>query len=173
MLFFLAIYLNFFSASAATTPVPELDLARYMGKWYEVASIPQRFSRGCVCTRASYSLKPNGRVAVSNTCNDVTPQGKLRQAVGTAKAADPAVNAKLKVSFFWPFYADYWVIGLADDYRYAVVSNEEGDTLWILSRTPSMLPADYQSALAIAEQNGVDTERLLITEQAGCVYPGP
>ncbi len=75
------------------------------------------------------------------------------------------------MSFFWPFYGDYWIIGLDNDYRYAVVSNEEGSTLWILSRTPVLEPTLYADALAIAQKQGVNVSLLQKTEQQGCQYP--
>ena len=97
--------------------VQKVDVKRYMGKWYEIASFPQRFQKGCSCTVAEYTLNENGTVKVDNSC---TAYGKKKQSIGKAKVVDKETNAKLKVSFFRPFWGKYWIIDLADDYSYAV-----------------------------------------------------
>lgn len=171
MRFILIFLITISQVYAETKPVPRVDLEKYMGTWYEIASIPQKFTKGCVCTRAKYTLKKNGKVEVYNSCNKDSVNGELSDIKGTAKVADKKSNAKLKVSFFWPFYADYWIVGLADDYRYAVVSNEEGDTLWILSRVPELDEADLKDIHAIIVKNGIDLKKLKTTEQTGCSYP--
>jgi apolipoprotein D and lipocalin family protein len=152
--------------------VEHVDLNRYLGAWYEIASIPQFFSKGCHCTRAVYSpgKKPN-KISVFNTCNSNSVKGKISKILGVAKIKDKESNAKLSVTFFWPFSGSYWIIGLAEDYRYAVVSNKKGSTLWILSRTPNINADDLKDALAIATKNGIDVNRLKYTEQNGCQYP--
>jgi apolipoprotein D and lipocalin family protein len=84
--------------------VPQVDLSRYAGTWYEIASFPQRFQRGCEDTKAIYSLRADGTIEVLNSC---FRKGKTDIAKGKAWVADKATNAKLKVSFFWPFRGDY------------------------------------------------------------------
>ncbi|HPD06285.1 MAG TPA: lipocalin family protein [Candidatus Bipolaricaulis sp.] len=127
--------------------VEELDLPRYLGTWYAVASIPTTFERDCAQgTTATYTLLPNGQVEVVNAC--FSSDGQRIEARGRAWVPDPQVPAKLKVSFvnflglrFFP--ADYWVIDLAPDYSYAVVGHPSRSYGWILSRTPTpTLPAD-------------------------------
>ncbi len=114
--------------------VAEVDLARYAGKWYEVAAFPMFFQRQCVGdTTAEYGLRPDGDISVRNRCR--TESG-FDEATARAWAVEGSGNARLKVQFFWPFRADYWVIGLDDGYRWAVVGNPERKYLWILSRTP-------------------------------------
>ncbi|MDH4468212.1 MAG: lipocalin family protein [Bacteriovoracaceae bacterium] len=164
----------FMTSSVAQTPAPDakVDLTRYLGTWYEIASIPQRFSKGCNCTRAVYSAKKNpSKIGVFNSCNKNSVQGRLSKIHGVAKIKDKNSNAKLRVTFFWPFGGAYWIIGLAEDYRYAVVSNGEGSTLWILSRTPQMNKVDLEEALEITTKNGIDVGRLNYTVQEGCRYP--
>lgn len=156
---------------ADTSSFIKVDLDRYMGKWYEIASLPQRFSKDCQCTRAKYTLKENGKVKVYNSCNRKSPTGKFTDVTGRAKVADKNTNAKLKVSFFWPFYGDYWIIGLANDYRYAIVSNKDADSLWILSRTPIMRDQDFAEAIDIATKHGVDIHKIQLTNQKNCTYP--
>ncbi len=115
--------------------VPQVDLKKYLGKWYEIAAFPQSFQKGCSCTFAEYSLRPNGDIQVKNTC---LKEGKTKIATGKAVVKDKATNAKLSVTFFWPFSGKYWIIALAPDYSYAVVGHPNRDYLWILSRKPVM-----------------------------------
>ena len=150
---------------APLTSVSTVDLKRYIGRWYEIARYPNRFQRECASdTTAEYELKPNGKVAVVNTCRK--SDGATKKASGTAKVVD-ASNARLKVTFFWPFYGDYWIIGLDLEYRWAVVGEPGRKYLWILSRTPNMPEADYQQALKQARAAGYDPHRLLKTPQSG------
>jgi len=158
-------------AGACASPAPlevvsHVDLDRYLGRWYEIASFPQRFQRGCVATRATYSRRDDGRIRVVNECRDRSLDGELRQAEGVAWVAeDDGSNARLKVQFFWPFRGDYWIIDLDPDYQYAVVGEPSRDYLWILSRTRTMDPARYQEILRRIEAQGFDLERLNPTPQ--------
>jgi apolipoprotein D and lipocalin family protein len=154
------------SASPPLNVVDDVDLDRYLGRWYEVASFPQHFQRGCVATRASYTLRDDGRIRVENECRDGSFDGELRRAEGVAWLADPHGSpAKLKVQFFWPFRGDYWIIELDPEYRYAVVGHPSRNYLWILSRTPTLDPAVYETLLARIEEQGYDLERLNRTPQ--------
>jgi apolipoprotein D and lipocalin family protein len=144
--------------------VPAVDLARYAGLWHEVARFPNRFQDGagvsCADTTASYTPRPDGRLGVVNRCRNAAAGGAERAAEGRAYVVEGSSGARLRVSFFWPFYGDYWVIGLAPDYRWAVVGHPRREYLWILSRTPAMAEADYAAALDIARREGFDTTRL-------------
>jgi apolipoprotein D and lipocalin family protein len=157
------------ACQTANTPlivVNEVDLDRYVGRWYEIASFPQRFQRGCVATTANYTLRDDGRIRVENECRDGAFDGDLRRAEGVAWVTDPGSSqAKLKVQFFWPFRGDYWIIELDPEYRYAVVGDPSRNYLWILARTPTMDPADYETLLARIEAHGYDLERLKPTPQ--------
>lgn len=130
------------SAAADDLPpvrvVPKVDLQRYLGKWYEIASFPQRFQRGCVGSMATYSLREDGEINVVNECHKETLDGPIKVAKGHAWVVDKATNAKLKVMFFWPFSGDYWIIDLGPNYEYAVVGDPSRQYLWILSRTPAL-----------------------------------
>lgn len=141
--------------------VPYVDLERYMGKWYEIAAYPQSFQKDCVKSRAEYSLRDDGKVNVINSCQ--LKNGETKVAKGTAKVVDKASNAKLKVTFFWPFYGDYWIIDLGQDYEYVVVGAPGRDYLWILSRKPEMREAVYQRILRGIENQGFSLEPLKIT----------
>jgi apolipoprotein D and lipocalin family protein len=146
--------------------VKEVDLARYMGKWFEIAAFPQRFQKGCHCTTAKYELSDKGYVRVVNTCRRGGADGKLSQARGKAWVVANSGNARLKVQFFWPFKGNYWIIDLAEDYSYAVVGDPTRKYLWILSRTPRMDPALYAEIVARAAAQGFDMNRLVISDQS-------
>jgi len=145
--------------------VPFVDLTRYTGQWYEISRYPHRFQEGCVGSRATYTLRDDGKIAVLNECFEGSFTGKLRNAKGTAKVVDTESNAKLKVSFFWPFYGDYWVIDLGKEYEYAVVGHPDRTYLWILSRTKKMDETVYQDILARLTAKGYDTAKLILTPQ--------
>ena len=152
--------------------VEEVDLERYAGRWYEIASFPQRFQRGCVATVASYTLLHDGRIQVVNECRDGTFDGELRRVEGVAWVADPSASpAKLEVQFFWPFRGDYWILELDPDYRHAVVGHPSRNYLWILSRTRAMDPAVYEGLLARIEAQGYELERLTRTPQPPAASP--
>jgi apolipoprotein D and lipocalin family protein len=131
-----------------------------MGKWYDIASFPKRFQKGCVASSATYSLRKDGRVDVLNQCRDKTLDGKLRTAKGKAWVVDPKSNARLKVRFFWPFSGDYWIIDLAADYQYAVVGHPKRNYLWILSRSPQMDGAVYDGIIERLKKQHYDVRRL-------------
>ncbi|WP_439595206.1 lipocalin family protein [Falsiroseomonas sp.] len=146
--------------------VPQVDLARYAGTWFEISRIPNSFQdgpRGCTHTTATYTPRPDGRVGVVNRCLDNA--GAPRLAEGEAYVVEGSGNAKLRVSFFWPFYGDYWVIGLDPGYRWAVVGAPGRDYLWILSRRPALAPGYYAEAVGIAAAQGFVVSRLQTTPQ--------
>ena len=146
--------------------VPRVDLTRYMGTWYEIARFPHRFQEGCTATTANYTLRDDGEVDVVNRCFLGSPQGEENMAEGRARVVDVATNAKLEVSFFRPFWGDYWIIELGDQYDYAVVGHPGRDYLWILSRTPQLAKGAYAGILARRrDDHRYDVERLQRTLQ--------
>lgn len=145
--------------------VNAVDLNRYVGKWFEIARYPNNFQKGCVGSMATYILLDDGRINVVNECYDKTFYGKLRSAKGKAWVVDKETNARLKVSFFWPFAGDYWIIDLGQEYEYAVVGHPDRKYLWILSRSPEMEDDVYQSILARLQKQEYDTAKLSRTEQ--------
>jgi apolipoprotein D and lipocalin family protein len=155
---------------AATKPlevVPRVDLQRYLGTWYEIATIPQRFQKGCVGVTAHYALREDGAIDVVNVCRKGTLDGKVTSVRGKAWVVDKATNAKLKVRFFWPFAGDYWIIELDPAYRWAVVGHPGRGYYWILCRTPQMDPALYDDLVRRAAAKGYDTSRIKKTLQPG------
>jgi apolipoprotein D and lipocalin family protein len=142
--------------------VGHVDLVRYTGKWYEIASYPNRFQKGCINSQATYTLREDGTISVLNRCTDERT-GQRRQAEGKAWVMDKSSNAKLKVSFFWPFSGDYWIMDLGEEYEYAVIGHPERKFLWILSRTRQMEEKVYRDILSRLNQQGYDTSRLMKT----------
>ena len=132
------------------TIVSTVDLKRYAGTWYELASYPQFFERGCNNVSATYTAK-DGYIEVFNKS---IKKGKPNNIKGKAFVVSNSNNAKLKVQFFWPFKGDYWIIDLAEDYSWAVVSDPKRNTLWILSRTPKINEVLYNSLIEKLEKNG-------------------
>ena len=145
--------------------VPIVDLQKYSGKWHEIASFPQQFQKGCHCTTAEYTISEKGYVIVENRCNRDSINGKQSYIKGKAFADKNTGNAKLKVQIFWPFRAKYWIIDLANDYSYAVVSNPNKKYLWILSRTPKMDIEIYQQIIKRLMEKGFDLTKLQNTVQ--------
>jgi apolipoprotein D and lipocalin family protein len=145
--------------------VPNVDLDKYAGKWYEIASYPQRFQKGCHCTTAEYTLSDKGYVIVENRCNRDSVNGKPSYIKGKAFVEKNSGNAKLKVQFFWPFKGKYWIIDLANDYSYAVVSHPNKKYLWILSRTSKMDDSVYLGIISRLKSKGFDLSKLQKTVQ--------
>ncbi len=155
--------------------VDELDLSRYLGTWYAVASIPTTFERRCAQrTTATYTLLPSGQIEVLNVC--YSPDGRRIEARGRAWIPDPKVPAKLKVSFvnllglrFFP--ADYWVIDLALDYSHAVVGHPSRDFGWVLSRSPTLSAEALAGIWDRIEAQGYDRSRFRPVDQGIHVRP--
>ena len=145
--------------------VPLVDLDRYLGRWYEIASYPAWFQKNCTAVTADYSLREDGLIKVVNSCRKGSLDGKLKQAKGRAKVVDGSSNAKLKVSFFGPFWGPYWIIGLDPDYEWAVVGVPSRKYLWVLSRSPKMDDATYEGIIDRLRDQGYDPARLNRTKQ--------
>lgn len=163
--FVLALTMTTMANSQPVQTVPFVDLAKYAGKWYEIASYPLSFQRGCHCTTATYTLTDKGYVTVENRCNRDSVTGKLSYIKGKAFVTKNSGNAKLKVQFFWPFTGKYWIIDLPEDYSYAVVSHPSKKYLWILSRTPKLDAVTYEGILQRLREKGFDLTKLKLTVQ--------
>lgn len=145
--------------------VQELDLDRYLGKWYEIARFDHSFERGLVGATANYSITEDGKIKVVNTGYKDSFDGKFNQAEAKAYRPDENYPGALRVSFFLFFYSDYWVLDLDEDYTFALVGSKSSKYLWILSRTPEMAPADLQRVLNKAVSLGYNTGNLIWVEQ--------
>ena len=152
------------AACTAPAPLPTVrlvDLDRYYGTWYEIARLPNRFQSMCASdTQASYH--PDGKhVAVVNQCR--TADGSVKQAKGIAKVVAGSQCAKLRVSFFRPFYGDYWILELDPDYRWVLVGEPDRKYAWILARTPKLDEATLEALLNRASELGFDRQAFLRT----------
>jgi apolipoprotein D and lipocalin family protein len=160
-------------------PVPELDLARYAGTWYEIARLPFRYQKDCAhSVVVHYALRDDGRVDVTNRC--VRADGTVSEARGLAKrsgASRPASALKVRfapafLSFLSAVWADYWVIDLAPDYGHAAVGGPDRKYLWILSRAPEMPEAQYREVVDRLARV-YDVSGLVRTEQRGPLPAAP
>ncbi len=145
--------------------VPFVDVEKYAGKWYEIASFPQRFQKNCTCTTAEYTLTDQDYLIVENKCNKDSIDGKVSKIKGKAFIEKNSGNAKLKIQFFWPFKGKYWIIDLADDYSYAVVGHPNRKYLWILSRSKTMDKNIYNKIIKESSSKGFDVSKIKITQQ--------
>lgn len=145
--------------------VPEVDLNKYAGEWFEIARFPAFFERNCNKAKAHYSLNDDGTLKVVNTCQkDGSSAGKLKKAEATAYVIDKATNAKLKVKFWGGLVkGDYQIIALDSDYNFAMVGTDDRKHLWILSRAPQLETRVVSELLEKARAQGFDTTRLIFT----------
>jgi len=156
---FVALFAAALLAACAAPPPPlptvrAVELGRYYGAWYEIARLPNRFQSMCVSdTRATY--QPDGKdVAVLNQCR--TENGKVEQASGIAKVVEGSHGAKLRVSFFRPFYGDYWILDLDPDYRWVLIGEPGRNYAWVLARQPTLEATTLEALLARAAKLGFD-----------------
>lgn len=141
--------------------VKELELEKYLGAWYEIARFNHVFERGLTHAKAYYTPKENGTISVTN---GGIKNGKHKIAEGKAKLTDTV--GRLRVSFFGPFYSDYRVMMLSEDYSYALVGSKSPKYLWLLSRTPKLPDDVLKQILSEATVRGYDTSKLIWVEQS-------
>ena len=139
-----------------------LDLDKYLGKWYEIGKFSARGQNGLDNVTATYTLKDNGKIKVYN---EGFKEGKKRSITGSAWLRNKNCKGGLFVRFFWPFKSEYNVIKLAKDYRYAVVTGDDKSKLWILSRAPKMADKDYNEIINFLDSKGFKTGEILTTKQ--------
>ncbi|MBN2200870.1 lipocalin family protein [bacterium] len=151
-------------STEAIPPVPDFELNRYLGTWYEIARLPHRFEKGLSRVTATYTLNPNGTIHVVNR-GFKAAKNRWSQAEAKAWVPDPEFPARLKVRFFWPFSAEYKVIRLDPEYRWAVVTGSKNNYLWFLCREPVMDEALYESLVQYVRDNGFDVSKLIRVEQ--------
>ena len=164
------LFLIIISACSDSQPletVSSVDINKYMGRWYDIASYPAFFQKGCRCTTADYELiSEKGYVQVINRCIKFkNGKSKLIEAKAKAFVIEGSANARLKVQFFWPFRGDYYIIGLAEDYSWAIVGEPKRKYLWILGRNSLIPTQTYNKILQLIQSKGYDTARLVKTSQ--------
>jgi lipocalin len=143
-----------------------LDLDRYLGSWYELARYPHGFEKNLVGVKADYSLRQDGRISVVNSGLKKGLDGKLTEVKAVAWRPDEAKSGRLKVKFFSLFTSDYLVIGLDEEnYQWAVVGDDDRQSLWFLCRTPSVDTAVLDRMKAIAHERGYDLGPLFLVPQ--------
>lgn len=158
ILLIVTVAMNIFSQQDTPKTVKYVDIKKYAGLWYEIAKIPNRFQKQCVKgTTALYELKENGEIRVINSCYD--KDNELDKTEGVARIVDNKSNAKLEVSFFsilgWrPIWGDYWIIGLDENYQWAIVGTPSRKYGWILSRTPKLDETTMNKIFEILKDQG-------------------
>lgn len=146
--------------------VPQVDLKRYSGRWFEIAKYPNWFQRGCDSdTVAEYSPLPDGRIRVVNSCRE--KNGRIRRANAVASVVPGSHNSKFLVRFAGsPLAGDYWIIGLDEkNYSWALVGHPSRQFLWILAREPQMNPGTYANIVSLAERLGYSAKRIQKSNQ--------
>jgi apolipoprotein D and lipocalin family protein len=151
---------------AVPEPAKPVELARYLGKWFELARHENRFQKGLDAVTAEYALREDGKIGIVNSGCQAGPKGERSFAEGRAIVADEATSAKLKVSFFGPLYTgDYWVLDHGDDYEWSIVGEPSGRYLWLLHREAKPAPAATEMLLKRIEALGYDRWALRVTQQ--------
>lgn len=145
-----------------STTVDNLDLKRYMGRWYEIARYDHSFERNLEYCETFYALGDDGKISVTNTGINTRTE-RRKTSYGKAKAGD--APGQLRVSFFWIFYSDYNILALDEDYEWALVGSKSPKYLWILARTRHIDTATKEHILTIARSRGYDTSKLIWVRQ--------
>lgn len=145
----------------ALDPVEEFDIERYMGKWYEISRLPNKFEEGLEDITANYELTEDGNIIITNEGRLVEDNSRLKQAKGKAWIPNSNEPSKLKVSFFWPFSGDYWVLKIDPEYNYALVGDPSGKYLWILSRERRLDPKIIAHLKMYASSLGFPVENMI------------
>lgn len=152
---------------AAETPLPtvaQVDLARYAGRWYEIALLPNRFQRQCVSDTQARYRQDGDRIEVVNRCR--MADGRIDDIRGHAKVVPDSGNARLRVTFFWPFYGDYWILALDEGYTEVLVGAPNRRYAWILAREPQLPEARIEALLTRAAALGFDRSAFQRTPQS-------
>lgn len=147
------------------TTIKSLDLNRYLGTWYEIARFPHSFEKNLVGVTATYSLRDDGMIRVLNQGYKNSLEGELSVAEGKAKIPDRNDSGKLKVSFFWIFYGDYYILELDENYQYVMIGSSSDKYFWILSRTAQMDDDIYNILIDKAKARGYNLDKLVKVPQ--------
>ena len=153
------------TAPQGILPVDNFDLDRYLGTWYEIARLDHRFERGLSQVSATYSKRSDGGVDVINRGFN-SQANKWKEAKGRAYFIGEPDVARLKITFFWPFYGGYNVIELdQENYNYALICGPNKKYLWLLARTKTLDAGIKESLIAKAKTLGFNTSELILVKQ--------
>ncbi len=145
----------------ALDTVSKVDLEKYAGTWYEISRLPNKFEKGLECVTATYKMLENGKVEVLNKGHKIKDHSKVSKAKGKAWRPNPKYEGRLKVTFFWPFAGDYYIIELDKDYQYAMVGSPNRKYLWVLARTKKLDKTIYETLLKSAKEKGFEVEKMI------------
>ena len=141
-----------------------VNIQRYLGTWYEIASLPAPFQRNCYCTTAQYHLV-QGKFSITNSCRKGSVSGELDVAHASAKVIPNTGNSQLKVTFFWPFSGPYWILYVSPNYQTAVVGTPDRKYLWLLARQKTISEKAFNQLKNIAIERGYHLKNLNKTKQ--------
>jgi apolipoprotein D and lipocalin family protein len=149
--------------SSPPQPLQNVELKRYVGQWYDIAHYPNKYQDGCQDSTIRFSFREDGDIDVLNSCRD-KQKGVLHHADGHGWVTDAPNNARLKVSYFWPFRKEYMIIDQGKDYDYSVICTPDRKNLWIIARTPNMSKEVYDKILLNLEKHEFNTDNIIKTE---------
>jgi len=148
------------------TTVPDVDIMKYSGKWYEIARLPNSFEKGLICCTAEYGLRDDGKIRVTNVGHKEEDTAKIKTVHGKAWVPDKNEPGRLKVQFFWPFSGRYYIFHLdKENYQYALVGDPSRKYLWLLARTPMIEDSLYRQLLEIALKNEFEVGNVIKVRQ--------
>lgn len=148
------------SGGSPLETVDEVDLERYMGRWYVIANIPYIAERGNVAGQAIYRMRDDGRMDDIYRYRDGDFEAPVEEMTGVAWVVDETTNAQWKVQFYWPIRFGYYIIGLDEDYEWTVVGHPSREYAWIMAREPELSEERYRALLALLEDRGFDSSQL-------------
>ena len=152
------------SVAAELQALAKVDLAQYAGTWYEISRFPAAFVDGLVCVTATYTPQPNGEFKVENKGRKGSATGSPSGVAGKAWAVNDG-KSKLKVQFFPPFSADYWILDIDPSYKWALIGEPKLQKAWILSRKPTLDEFLYNKLRFRIQLHGYDSHTMIRTRQ--------
>ncbi len=162
----LTLILSSFASAESPLPVEkDVDVSRYIGKWYAHYSLPQFFTRDCKAQTAEYEIINDKKISVLNTC--LKSKGS-RTIDGQAVVTNPGDNSKLIVTFnnfftrLFRVKGDYNIIKIDENYDYVLVGSNNRKSLWLMSRSEEQIPSNIKTSyLKLAQDLGFDTSALV------------
>jgi len=159
--------INFLSCKSSKILVTEdvVDIQKYAGLWYEIARLPNSFEKGLECVTATYTVQEKGKIEVLNKGHLSEDKSQIKKIKGTAWVPNDNYPGRLKVRFFWPFSANYYIIALDKNYSVALVGTPSRKYLWILSKNKELDNKTYDDLLETAKSNGFNVENIMKVNQ--------